>query len=219
MEAVDIGCVYCGTSSNLTKEHAIPKQLFSSIYKSELSKKKKRLITVPSCAPCNAGFSSDEESFREFLLNLVGDGSSISSELLQVQRRAYSHAVGKAFKMRDKLKLVLVRFDDGSARNMVEYELPKKDVEMVRRVLKKIIQCLLFKHTGLRQGATTDFIVQLCDPTKETLPEEFFGTDFRWEEDYKEVCRYGYQLVPGSGDGIWILTFYSRATFWIVLKN
>ena len=50
-------CVYCGSVGETTDDHIPPENLFSKPRPSNL-------IKVPSCFPCNNGFSKDDEYFR-----------------------------------------------------------------------------------------------------------------------------------------------------------
>ena len=48
-------CVYCGSTTDLTRDHIPPKSLFN--------KPRPHLITVSACRGCNAGFSRDDDYF------------------------------------------------------------------------------------------------------------------------------------------------------------
>lgn len=49
-------CVYCGSKSNLTRDHIPPRALFGK-------PPPNNLITVPACKECNSGASKDDEYF------------------------------------------------------------------------------------------------------------------------------------------------------------
>ncbi len=57
-------CVYCGAEAGNTKDHVPPKCLLRKPYPANL-------LTVPSCADCNSGFSKDEEYFRLIIVGLL----------------------------------------------------------------------------------------------------------------------------------------------------
>lgn len=50
-------CIYCGREGPLTLDHIPPRALFAEPRPADL-------ITVPSCQPCNVGFSKDDEYLR-----------------------------------------------------------------------------------------------------------------------------------------------------------
>ena len=52
---VPLSCVYCGKEAT-TRDHVIPRCLLEKPYPPDLP-------TVPSCRPCNEGYSKDEEYF------------------------------------------------------------------------------------------------------------------------------------------------------------
>jgi len=58
-------CIYCGSTTNLSKDHIPPKCLFPSPAPNNL-------ITVPSCVRCNKSYSKDEEYFRIQISSLAG---------------------------------------------------------------------------------------------------------------------------------------------------
>lgn len=57
-------CVYCGSGTDLTKEHVPPKSLLRKNFPAGLRK-------VSACWTCNNGFSKDEEYFRLVIVGLL----------------------------------------------------------------------------------------------------------------------------------------------------
>lgn len=57
-------CIYCGSGTDLTKEHVPPKSFLRRNYAAGLRK-------VPACWTCNNGFSRDEEYFRLVVVGLL----------------------------------------------------------------------------------------------------------------------------------------------------
>lgn len=85
-------CVYCGSTKPLTRDHIIPKSLFSRPFPANL-------MTVPACFECNNRKSRDDEYLRDVLtLDLFGNQHPIASHIfstkvLAAQRRNSSEVV------------------------------------------------------------------------------------------------------------------------------
>ncbi len=76
MARPDVGeCVYCGTNTELTREHVIPACLFPRPLPD-------KMITVGACGPCNNGKSLDDTYLRDYLLaDMMSDTSAAALKL------------------------------------------------------------------------------------------------------------------------------------------
>ena len=71
------GCVYCGEINEITKDHVVPKCLFTKPYPSNL-------ITVKACKKCNNAKSLNEDYLRDFLVaDIAVSDKPIAQEIFQ----------------------------------------------------------------------------------------------------------------------------------------
>lgn len=72
-------CVYCGEVKETTKDHVIPKSLFTKPYPSNL-------ITVPACLSCNNTKSLDDDLLRDMLTtDFIGSQSPIAQKIFETK--------------------------------------------------------------------------------------------------------------------------------------
>jgi len=132
-------CVYCGSTENLTAEHAPPKLIFPKPRPSDL-------ITVRACKACNAAGSKDAEYFRVFLCM-----NPIVTKLPTV--RALKPVVEGSFG-REEAAGLLQLYED-SVEPFCEGKtafLP--DMNRVHEVIRRIGRCLYLYETGERLPPT-----------------------------------------------------------------
>jgi hypothetical protein len=68
-------CVYCGSHAELSRDHVVPRCLFTPPYP-------ENLITVPACDACNLSKSNDDNFLRDLLAIDFEGGQSRSAQLL-----------------------------------------------------------------------------------------------------------------------------------------
>ncbi len=128
-------CVYCGSSEDLTVEHAPPKLIFPEPRPSDL-------ITVKACKSCNESGSKDAEYFRIFLCMhpLVTKLSTIRA-LKPVAERSFlrTEAAGLHQSYLDSVE----PFCEGKTAFM-------PDMTRVHEVVKRTAICLYAFETGVR---------------------------------------------------------------------
>ena len=83
--AVDT-CVYCGTHTEVTREHVVPKCLFPRPLPATM-------VTVGTCHLCNNSKSIDDAYLRDFLLADLATGKSIIAQ--QLRTDAFKRSVQK----------------------------------------------------------------------------------------------------------------------------
>ncbi len=198
-------CILCMSENNIIKEHAIPKCLFPK-------NERKNLITVPTCGDCNNSLSSDEESFREFMLNCAGNDSEASKSLINSESfRSMEKAPGKAFNLLSKMEAV-----NFNGKEMAILDWTVVDQEKHIRSINKIVKSLYFHH--FNKILPTEISIENHLRFLNTQsPEDFFKCRFNYNETYKDICRYGYAMTPNSFSGVWVLTFYNKVVFWNIL--
>jgi hypothetical protein len=79
-------CVYCGERPATTRDHVIPKSIFSPPRPSNL-------ITVPSCQPCNSDKQKYDDFLRDFLS--IDDFTNHHAESLKLFQGPTGRAIDK----------------------------------------------------------------------------------------------------------------------------
>jgi hypothetical protein len=196
-------CAYCGRLTATDREHVIPKALFH-----KEARKRAHFILVPTCKPCNASFSADEEDFRNFAV-VAGPVNEATNDLFWgPMQRAWEDVpkgLGSLRRLREKMKVT------------EPPDVPGTRVypdARVMRVIRKMVRGLAYYHSKL------------------ILPDERIEVDILWypiPEEYNEgpqwfviephVCRYA-RIDENMGDEVhsaWILEIYQTRRFiaWI----
>lgn len=74
-------CAYCDASPAVTRDHVVPKCLFSRPYPPNL-------VTVPACLECNRDKAIDDDFLRDYLtVDFAGSESPIASEIFETKMR------------------------------------------------------------------------------------------------------------------------------------
>jgi hypothetical protein len=208
-------CVYCGAGGNLTKDHIPPKCLFAN--------RPSNLITVPSCEPCNKGFSLDDEYFRLALTSRGDTGDHPEAQLVSeraVQRISRPQARGFLESVFNSLTTIELKTPAG----LYLGDAPgfMADLGRLSRVARRVITGLYFHEFGERLPDTHEAVAwqesglqrvgeatraqlrQWCN-FAQSAPEKTIGED---------VFSYWYQPVPDEAHvSVWVLIFYKTVGF------
>ena len=193
-------CTYCGKEAN-TKDHVIPKEL----YPKSIRNQNIQLITVPSCKKCNAGFSDDEEHFR----NVIVLGGNITDSVSELFRNKVYTSFFKRKSTRHFWQLVdsMKEIDTPSGKRHIIFPIKDKKVE---RVLKKIFCGLGYKHfkgcVSKENIAVGVFHYQI---------PEFFKKE-KWYNCVPEIFAYIYYifLFDDVLFSCWLIKFFESRYFW-----
>lgn len=200
-------CIYCGSKDNPTKDHVPPKCLFPNPAPSNL-------ITVPSCEPCNKGFSKDEEYFRAIITSLQG------TEQHPEARKLFETKITRGLERKPKLASKVVS-------NVVPVDIYSGDKKIgtapaydvggpeFDRVIVKILRGLLFHETGLIP--TPEYIVKWNVHDKPLpLPPKLFNAlkNHPVKTFGNGVFRYQVYITPDGPGSFWLLSFYDGALFY-----
>lgn len=138
---MNVTCLYCGSSEQMTLDHVPPKCLFP--------KPRPPLKTVPCCRSCNERFGKDDEWFRQVLV--IRDDVQHhpeSSKVLASIYRSWQRPKGRGLPTAifNTLRDVRVRSSEGVDRGTM----PAFEVDPTRmsRVLERIVRGLYFVETG-----------------------------------------------------------------------
>lgn len=189
-------CAYCGGLSN-TNDHVIPKNL----YPISIRKQNVQLLTVPSCDKCNAGFSDDEEHFRN-IITVGGYNSPIVNEL-------FYYKVYPSFSNRKSLRHLHQLWNDmneintSNGKRHIIY--PMRDKKFVR-ILKKIFSGLCFYH--FRNYIPKENIY--VDVLKDEIPK--FIIEENWYNIVPEVFEYlfGIYITEEGYVSLWMIRFFEN---------
>jgi hypothetical protein len=180
-------CIFCGAQTNITREHIPPKILFSKPRPSNL-------ITVPSCATCNASFQKDEEYFKVIITGACED-SKIEDSLLESIRKQFKHQP----KLATTIQHVLIKKNGICKWNPNDFR--------INRVIHKIIKGLFFYEQKVVMPQNHKIYWDIVD-------KEFIENN---TEFIKKVSR---ELpIHNIGNGIFQYTvkfFKTRKSFWII---
>jgi hypothetical protein len=72
-------CIYCGTRTQVTREHVVPKCLFPRPLPPNM-------VTVGTCHPCNNSKSLDDSYLRDFLVADMAAGKSVVAQQLRTDK-------------------------------------------------------------------------------------------------------------------------------------
>lgn len=140
-------CVYCGEPSN-TRDHVPPKLLYPKPRPSNL-------ISVPSCATCNSGFSKDDEYIRIAVVlrsdlakhpQAKGLFAPTIRGLNRPQQRGFAQTIVST------VKHVPVHTTEGIFLGHAPAMIV--DLERLRRTVERIVRGLYFHTFGQRFTAT-----------------------------------------------------------------
>ena len=206
----ECSCVYCGSTTQITREHVFPKNLFPP-------PRPRNLITVPACESCNKSYDQDDEYFRAFVVTAgVEDPTG---------RKMWDEKVfGPTLRRSPKLKKTLV-----DSLRKVEYKSPggiylgeRREIRFgrsrVNRIIEKSVRGLYMHHLGraLRSQSTFRIIFNPKLKNLEAVVADC-GPPIRIGDGNVVQCRFAY--VPESPEqSLWWLMFYGT-THVIVLVN
>src|SRR5258708_17756847 len=195
-------CYLCGLDAT-TRDH-IPARGFFSIVPDNI-------ITVPACATCNAGASTDEEYMRTTTAGLAYAHSPAA-------RAVWEDAVKRSFArrpagLRRRLAGDVVPVQIFDAEGCVIGELPGLQVDGKRadRVMRKIFKGIYFHERGNRLADDELIIFRGAD-----IPPNIVNTAGWNERDMGEVFRYR-SAHEADASALWI-EFY-LADWWFALTG
>jgi len=189
-------CAYCGGLAE-TDDHVIPKNL----YPMSIRKQNVQLLTVPSCYKCNAGFSDDEEHFRN-IITVGGYNTPIVNELFHDKVHP-SFSKGKSLRHLNQLLTNMNEINTPNGKRHIIY--PMQDEKFVR-ILKKIFSGLSFYH--FRSCIPKESIN--VDVLKYEIPKLIIEAN--WHNIVPEVFEYIFDIyITDQGYvSLWMVKFYEN---------
>lgn len=206
-------CIYCGCKEATTRDHIPPRCFFPEPRPSNL-------ITVPSCAGCNDGFSRDDEIVRDILVSLdtTENHAAVQNQLASNRNRSFDrpHAAGKLKAILDSIKMVDCYTESGIfLKTAAAFNL---DRPAVNRFLSRITRALLHHETGI--GYVDCRVEWQLSPSA----EKFFALPRELTSRFKvvsvtDIFTYAALCLPTSATSLWILTFYQGVEFMSLLRS
>jgi hypothetical protein len=199
-------CAYCGEWLEITRDHVPPRSLFSK-------PRPNYLITVPSCYPCNKGFSKHDEYFN-LVVRLNIDRNKFPNEnadsVKAINNLARPESLGFA-------KSLLQKYEPAPARLEV-------DRTRVGIVLCRIVRGLFYHNLGMRLPEFVPFqFVSLGDQPKKAaaLTDVIDMLARNLQTIGGGVFRYAYAQCapPDPFVTAWLVSFYDHRTFFCFTSN
>jgi hypothetical protein len=176
-------CVYCGAVGVVEKEDVIPKCLFPTPRPNDL-------VKVPSCRPCNAAKSKDDDYLRDFLVSDISTGSHPVAQSLFHQKVLSSVRQNSSDFARIAVsdgKLAPYRTREGLYLGHA-YSIPLDDVRL-HRIFGTIVRGLYFKANGVRIPDAYVFNAGRID-------------SLAFNRDWPQLSKIGFNGPYKIGDGI-----------------
>ena len=200
-----MNCIYCGENEANTRDHIIPKQLYSKPRPNDL-------ITVPACKECNYSFRKDEEYFRVAIagsLQAVENSEQAEEIIKGPVSRAIERRNSLINMIKKDLKYVPVSKDNNSFYFVPGYELDKNRVDTV---LKKIVRGLFYFEE--EKPLPYNFkVVTNVNTEKELIPENIMkhlsSKNIKEIGEGRDVFEYiKLDVEDREFSSFWLLCFY-----------
>ncbi len=208
-------CIFCLSTENITREHAVSRNLFPDDY---FKGRTEDLIIVPTCRTCNQSYSHHEELFRTFLITLSsGEESSIPDNILKGKiKRSMEKAPGKAANLLKKMAPAYITYQDGTRIPKALLHISEDDWKIYHRIIQKYTKCLFF-YT-FKQKMPDDFIMKHAFYERiDLIPKEIQET-LRWNFDHQNVYSYGYANTE-TMQSVWVYVFYGKLIFLVIAAS
>lgn len=204
-------CIYCSVeldNESKSREHVIPRCLFSSEYKKNA---KNDLWVVPACGMCNKSFSVDEEHFRNLLIKLAHGESSHADEIFLGKHKRSLQRSKKLMKLTlDSLDLVNVFTPHGIyVKQMTGIHISENDWERYYNVLDKIVKGLFYKEHNVT--LPDDFLIKHVYIHDESKMYPYKNQ--KWYFHHKDIAACGFNYIPETLESIYTLVFYKHIIF------
>lgn len=134
-------CAFCGSLTIVTDDHVPPRNIFPPPQPNDVE-----FVTVPGCKKCNQGSSADDEQFKVYITLKSGVNGAASLKLHQSTKRT----IRSNRKIRKEIFENSTPFylPSGDSSTFETQYIHKFDPRPIRRVARKIIKGLYFKHFG-----------------------------------------------------------------------
>lgn len=203
-------CIFCWGDKRLTREHIIPKSIFT------WWKFKERLIVLPSCHKCNWEYAKIEQTFvHQLQMVRAIDKEKIKNKLIRLFRNPKLQKISTQIKKSFGYKKL-----NGEQRLST-----KLDKQNFDKVLLKIAQWLHYLHDSSKLIYSDYEIVihrkEASDLSElQNIQKKIFIDEIDWStlekwKDFPWYFSYEFKKIEG-GMNIFKLIFYEDIEFYII---
>ncbi len=209
-------CPYCGEYGKLTRDHVIPRNLFSKPLPGDIP-------IVFACEKCNTLLKSTYDTdLRDLLLVDKESSQSPQAQLLypKFERAVSGNRSKMARAMRENNYLVKLKLEPGVIAYL-GYASPEANRQMPK-ILEMIVRGLYYHHTdrilpndvvfsGMRERNYNSLAEGIRIFDRDNVPYKCIGDG--------EVFEYRYAInTDDLNNSVWLLSFF-RSAFFIMLTN
>jgi hypothetical protein len=200
-------CVICGVAQAETLDHVPPKAFFKGV-------KNAQLLTVPACALCNNGSSSDDEDVRFYISALIGRQNFASDALW---RDGAHKTILRKKRLRDSFlesaREVQGRDESGLRSPRIQFLVPERPYH---RVFARTTRGLYFVHSARILPAEIPVSVNMLESAPDMHAADFRIFNFR--SIGNGACNYWYAIAPEDVDSsTWVYQFHGA--HWCVVTT
>ena len=139
-------CAYCGTATDLTRDHIPPQSLFPDDPAHRVD-----LITVPACRRCNRKFEADDQYFALAIsAHLLTGQNPVAASLHERAKRGLAYVMRKPLGRKIAKELGRVELQTPTGLFAGYQPIWKYDRRVIDRVACRIVRGLYFHHFGSR---------------------------------------------------------------------
>lgn len=189
-------CVLCGIRKATTRDHVPPRGFFKGL--------QAQFITVPACAECNNGASSDDEDMRFFVSMQVGKGAPGAADLWE---SGALKSVKRKTSLRQQVisttREIKVTDDHGRETTRLAVEIPAR---LYDSVFGRVTRGLYFFHTGaiLQAKVKIQVLPLVTPPAPEIL------SPFQNAQIADGAFSYWFGVAPEEPSAsLWLYRFYN----------
>ncbi len=201
-------CIYCGGTTDLTKDHVPPQSFYPKV---NLNKSK---FWVPACKKCNNGFSHDDEFL---FVHLLRGASNPHPELKERLKRAMDHQ--KKLSATIAAKTVFhVTSSSNTPLGVSATDMSSRDIERIHQSIARIVVGLNFILLGAPMNRRTQFTIGFIDETKARKLEDI---PFPLPAPIHEIVDgtilrvKGFHVPHKASTAMWFLEFYNSKNFFV----
>ena len=201
-------CAFCGKDKEVTNDHVPPRNIFPRPQPNELD-----LVTVPGCNSCNHRSSKDDEEFKLYISLKSGMEAPTALKLHNSTKRT----IQKNRKIRSLVidNSTPLYFPNGAGSDFSRQIVYKFDPEPVRRVGRKIVKGLYYKHYGKCLEGNADISLYLSEDFKinqmltiEDLAKDTGKYGVHQEIGKNKELHYIYAQTELEYGTSWVFVFY-----------
>jgi len=209
-------CIYCGRLEKLSRDHVVPRCLFTKPYPLQL-------ITVPACDRCHGEKSRDEDFLRDYLIVDVQGSQSFTAQAIfatgKVQRSLRRNSS-------DLLRSVLLAarvepFYTEAGIYLGDFPQAPIDQQRLERIFARMVRGLYFDVRQVRIPDNYQFVLRRCYPQSYNKVREVFR-NLKTHGPRVMGEAFGCMYAAAKEDifvTLWAMWFYNRVVFTVATRS